>query len=110
MPIGHLYVFFGEIFSAHFLTRLFVFLKLSCMSIFVNFESLTFVGCIICKYVIYFAGCLFILFMVFFAVQKPLSITRSLLFICVFIFLTLGDGSTKIYVQVFCLCFPLGVL
>ena len=36
------------------------------------------------------------LFMVSFAVQKPLSLIRSLLFIFVFIFITLGGGSKRI--------------
>ena len=41
-------------------------------------------------------GCLFVLFMVSFAVQKLLSLSRSHLFIFVFILITLGGGSQKI--------------
>ena len=41
-------------------------------------------------------GCLFVLFLVSFAVQKPLSLIRSHLFIFVFIFITLGGGSKKV--------------
>ena len=44
-------------------------------------------------------GCLFVLFMVSFAVQKPLCLIRSHLFIFVFIFITLGGGSKKILLQ-----------
>ena len=36
-------------------------------------------------------GCLFILFMVSFAVQKPISLIRSHLFVCAFISIALGD-------------------
>ena len=44
-------------------------------------------------------GCLFVLFMVSFAVQKLSSLIRFLLFIFVFIFITLGGGSKKILLQ-----------
>ena len=40
-------------------------------------------------------GCLFFLFVVSFAVHKLLSLIRSHLFISVFIFITLGDGSKR---------------
>ena len=40
--------------------------------------------------------CLFILLMVSFAVQKLLNLTRSHLFIFVFIFITPGSGPKKI--------------
>ena len=50
-------------------------------------------------------GCLFILFMVSFAVQKPLSLIRSHLFIFVFIFITLGGGSKKILLRFMLLFF-----
>ena len=42
-------------------------------------------------------GCLFILFMVPFAVQKLLSLIKSHMFIFVFISITLGGGSKKIF-------------
>ena len=53
--------------------------------------------------------------MVSFAVQNLLSLIMSHLFIFAFISITLEDGSKKkkhcmIYVRVFCVCFPLGVL
>ena len=41
-------------------------------------------------------GCLFILFVVSFAMQKLSSLIRSHLFIFVFIFITLRDGSEKV--------------
>ena len=49
----------------------------------------------------------------FFAVEKLLSLIRSRLFIFALISFTLGDiqrNIAMIYVRVFCLCFPLGVL
>ena len=42
-------------------------------------------------------GCLFVLFMVSFAVQKLLSLIRSHFFNFVFIFITLGGESKKIF-------------
>ena len=44
-------------------------------------------------------GCLFVLFMVSFDVQNFLSLIRSLLFIFVSIFITLGGGSKKILLR-----------
>ena len=44
-------------------------------------------------------GGLFILFVVSFAVQKPLSLIRSHLFIFVFISISLGDGSKSILLR-----------
>ena len=56
----------------------------------------------------------FVLIMVSFAVQKPLSLIRSYLFIFAFISFTLGDESKKIFLWVMsvisCLCFPPGIL
>ena len=42
-------------------------------------------------------NCLYVLFMVSFAVQKLLSLIKSHLLIFVFIFITLGGGSKKIW-------------
>ena len=57
-------------------------------------------------------GRLFVLLMIFFAVQKLLSLGPTYLFL--FVSFVLGDRSKKniaaIYVRVFCLCFPPGVL
>ena len=44
-------------------------------------------------------GCLFTLFIVSYIVQKLLSLIRSHLFIFVFIFITLGGGSKKIFLH-----------
>ena len=58
--------------------------------------------------------CLFILLMVYFAVQKLLSLIRSYLFIFVFISITLGAGSKRIFLwicqRLYCLCFLLRAL
>ena len=80
--------------SAYFLVGLFVFLILSCMSCLCILEinSLSVVSFTIISP--HAEGCLFILFIVFFAVQKLLSLTRSHLFI--FVFITLGHGSKRI--------------
>ena len=110
--VGHLYAFSGKMsiqVSAHFLIGLFVFccwvvwtvLDINCLDInplsviaFANIFS-------------HSVGCLFIWLMVFFAVQKPLSLLRSHLFIFGFISFALGDRSKKILLWlmwVFCLC------
>ena len=78
---------------SHFLTGLFVFLILSCMSGWYNlkFNSLSAVS-----FAIIFShseGCLFTLLIVPFAVQKLLSLIRSCLFTFVFISVTLGGES-----------------
>ena len=41
-------------------------------------------------------GCLFVFFMVSFAMQKLLSLIRSHVFIFVFVFITLEDGSKDV--------------
>ena len=80
-------------FFSHFLIGLFVFLVLGCTScLYINPLSVV-------SFVIIFSHsecCLFTLFLVSFAVQKLLSLIRSLLFIFVFISLTLGGGSQRI--------------
>ena len=81
--------------SAQFLTGLFVFLVLSCMSCLyiykINPLSVSFA-------IIFYhsEGCIFILFTDSFAEQKLLSLIRSHLFIFVFISITLGSGSKRI--------------
>ena len=74
-----------------------LFLILSCMSCLhileINLLSVTSFANIFSHSV----GCLFIFLMVFFAVQKLLSLIRSHCFIFVFIFITLGGGSKKIF-------------
>ena len=101
--------------SAHFWIGLFVFLILRFMSLFVflilSFMSYLYILEINPLSVASFAnifshsvGCLFILFMVCFAVQKLLSFIRSHLFIFVFIFITLGGGSKKIFLRFMSVC------
>ena len=76
-----------------FLTKLFVFLILSCMSCLyileTNLLSVASFGIIFS----HSEGFLFILFIVSFALQKLLSLIRSHLFIFVFISVALGGGS-----------------
>ena len=77
----------------HFLSGLFVFLVLSCMSCLyileINPLSVGSFAIIFSHY----EGCLFTLLIVSFAVQKLLSLIRSHLFIFVFISITLAGGS-----------------
>ena len=77
-------------FFSHFLIGLFVFLVLGCTScLYINPLSVV-------SFVIIFSHsecCLFTLFLVSFAVQKLLSLIRSLLFIFVFISIVLRGGS-----------------
>ena len=90
--------------SAHFLTGLFVFLIVSCMSCLYKIYILEINPLLISSFANTFShteDCVFILFMVSFAVQKLLSLIRSHLLIFVFIFIilggelgqTLGDGE-----------------
>uniref|UniRef100_A0AC11DVR0 Uncharacterized protein n=2 Tax=Ovis aries TaxID=9940 RepID=A0AC11DVR0_SHEEP len=78
---------------SHFLSRLFIFLVLSCMSCLYILEinPLSIVS-----FTIIFShseSCLFTLLIVSFAVQKLLSLIRSYLFTFVFISTTLVGGS-----------------
>ena len=85
MPIGHPYVFFGEISSAQFLIRLFGCLLLSCISSLYILEikplSVSLFANIFSKSI----GFLKILFMVPFDVRKLTSLGRSHLLIFDFI-------------------------
>ena len=80
----------------HFLTGLFVFLALTCMSC---FYSLEINPLSVVSFAIVFShseGCLFTLLIVSFAVQKLLRLIRSHLFTFVFISVTLDGGSVRI--------------
>ena len=83
----------------------FVFLILSCMSSLCILEINPLSVPLFANILSHSVGCHFTLFMVSFAVQKPLSLIRSHLFIFAFISITLGDGSKKditaIYIRVF---------
>ena len=82
---------FGSLF--HFWTGLFAFLILSCRSslyiLEINLLSVVSLGIIF----YYSEGCLFTLFVDSFAVQKLLNLSRSHLFIFVFLSITLRGGS-----------------
>ena len=80
--------------SAHFLIGLFVFLILSYMSCLYILEINPLSADSFANIFSHSEGCLFILFIFSFAVQKPLSFTRSHLFI--FISISLGGVSKKI--------------
>ena len=76
----------------HFLTGLFVFLALSCVSYLYILEINPFS---VVSFAIIFShseGCLFTLLVVSFAVQKLLSLIRPHLFTFIFISITLGGG------------------
>ena len=114
MPLGHLCIFFFLIskclfrFFAHFFEAVLILSFMSCLYIlkinpllvasFVNIFS-------------HYEGCLLFLFMVSCAVLKLLNLTSSLLFIFVFISITLkvgqGESCCDLCQRVLCLCFPL---
>ena len=117
MFLCQLYVSLEKYFSsslAHFLIGSFIFLVLSCMSCLHIFEINSLSVALFAIIFSHSEGCLFTLLIVSFVVQKHLSLTRSHLFIFAFISITLGDKVAEdpavIYVRVFFLCFPVGVL
>ena len=79
----------------HFLTGLFVFLVLSCMSCLYILEINPLSVVSFAIIISHSEDCLFTLLIVSFAVQKLLSLIRSHLFTFVFISITLGGGSEK---------------
>ena len=98
---------------AHILIGSFIFLDLSdrsclCIS---EINSLSVVS-----FVIIFShseGCLFTLLIVSFVVQKLLILIRSPFYFCFYFHYSgrwIIEDPAMIYVRVFCLCFPLGVL
>ena len=94
--VSHLYIFLEKyLFRAfsHFLTGLFVFLVLSCMSCFYILEINPLSVVLFAIIFSHSKGCLFTLLIVSFALQKLLSLIRSYLFTFVFISTTLGRGS-----------------
>ena len=80
-------------FSSHFLIGLFVSLAMSCMSCLyiLQINPLSVVSFIISSYS---EGCLFTLLIVSFAMQKLLSLIKSLLFTFVFISILRGGSKT----------------
>ena len=85
--------------SAHFLTRLFDFLMLRCMSCLYILDINPLLVILFANIFSHSVGCLFILLMASFAMQKLLSLVRSHLFIFAFISFALGDRSKKILLQ-----------
>ena len=90
--------------SVHFLTGLFVFLILSCMSCLyileINPLSVYLFVIISSHSEVY----LFILFIIFFGVKRVLSLIRPHLFIFVFISVTIGSGSEGTLLQLMSNC------
>ena len=82
--------------SAHFWIGFF-FVILSCMSCLYILEITPLSVASFANIFSHSEGCLFNLFMVSFAVQKLLSFIRSHLFIFVFISISLGGGSKRIF-------------
>ena len=81
--------------SAHFFEWVFCFDTVKHCELFVNFGDSSFIGHIICSYFLPICGLSFH-FIISSAVQKLLSLSRSHLFIFVFISIFLGDGSKRI--------------
>ena len=82
--------------SASFLTGLFVFLILNCMSSLYILEINPLSVALFAIIFFHYKSCLFILFIISFTVQKLLSLVRSHLFTFVFISINLGGGSDRI--------------
>ena len=77
--------------SASFLTGLFVFLILNCMSSLYILEINPLSVALFAIIFFHYKSCLFILFIISFAVQKSISWIRFQLFIFAFISVALGD-------------------
>ena len=78
---------------SHFLIELFVFLVLSCKSCLYILEISPLSVVSFAIIFSHYEGCLLTLLIDSFAVQKLLSLIRSLLFTIIFISFTLGGGS-----------------
>ena len=88
--------------SAHFLTGLFVFLIVSCMSCLYKIYILEINPLLVSSFANTFShteDCVFILFMVSFAVQKLGSFIRSHLCIYTFISIALGDWPKETLIK-----------
>ena len=97
MPVGHVYVFFGEMSISvfcPFFNWVVYFPLFSCMSYLYILEINPLLVTSFANIFSHSVGCLFILFMVSFAVQKHLI--RFHLFIFAFVSIALGDQSKKI--------------
>ena len=83
---------------AHFLIGLFLFLLLSYVSYLYILEINLFLIASFANTFSHSVGSLFILFMVSFAVQRLVSLIRSLLFVCLFVFVFLGPHPQQVEV------------
>ena len=81
---------------AHFLSRSFIFLELSCKSCLYIFEINSLSVTSFANIFSHSEGCLFTLLIVSYVVQKLLMLIRSHLFIFAFISNILGGGSERI--------------
>ena len=74
MPLGHLYVFFGEmaiqVFCPFVNWVVWVSFDIELYELFIYFGYQPLIGDIICKYFLPFGRMFFLLLMIFFAVQK----------------------------------------
>ena len=87
MPIGHLYVFLGEMFLWVFcpfffdwIVYLFIYFDIELHEVFLNFGDKALVSCLVALFANIFShsiSCLFVWFMVSFAAQKFLSLIKS---------------------------------
>ena len=78
---------------AHFSVELFGLLMVSCMTCLNILDIKCFSVASFANIFSYSVGCLFVLFMVFFAVQKPVSLIRSHLFL--FLFVSFWDANLR---------------
>ena len=101
VPFGHLCVFFREMYIYIFcpffvwVVSFFSFWVVGTICIFLEINPLSVAS--LANIFPHSVGYLFILFVVSFAVQKLMRLIRSHLFIFIFISITLGDGSQKIF-------------
>ena len=89
MPVGHVYIFFGEmsvqVFCPFFGWAVCIFLLLSCISCLYILEINPLSAALFANVFLHSIGCLFVLLVLSFAVQKLSSLIRSHLFIFAFI-------------------------
>ena len=115
-PIGHLYIFFRNVYSdllPIFLIGLLIFLILRYIDCLCNISDINSLLVILFTNFSYSVDCVFILLMVSFAVQKLLSLIKFHLFSFAFVSFALGDSfpqNCNICQRVFHLYFSLGVL
>ena len=115
IPIGHPYVFFGEmsIYVFLFISWVACFFVVELHGIFVYLEIICLSTASLANIFSHSVCCLFIFVMLSFVVQKLLSLITSDLFIFVFIVIFKKVDQTRyccdLCQRAFCLCFPLGI-